>query len=427
MVALVSRTRTSIHFSPLVPSTEVDGASIVSVPLSLPDTSQVGGWGLPTAIVLLKTRVFGLSSEPFCPAITSNRVNSIRYFIVLVNQVAVKGGGQNGNFGLYLGVSYPTYFVLNIYNANNHSTSPTGRAPVVAAKKVNYEKYVDPSGEFTGQELKYGFWYVRHRLLLYRILVGTLMALAAGTAFFSLFALGKYLIFGLQESAEVDRGLTSFENYTVLNSRFAAKPLEVLSTAVYSGGVGKYDLVADVVNSNPRFLVTFDYYFSFNGTKTPSQTTTLLPRENRPVAYLGLSADTYPDSAVLTIDNIAWKRLSNREFLDPETWQRERLNFLVSNFEFIPQFDESGANAEIIRFTLTNQSAYSYKTARFYVGLYLDQNLVGLLPLSLDNFTSLASKNIDLRSFGSNLSVNEVKIFPLVNVYDDAVYLPPEK
>lgn len=317
--------------------------------------------------------------------------------------------------------------MLNIYNANNHSEPPSTGHPPELYKKGVYEKYDDPSGDFTGQELKYSFWYVRHRLLIHRIVIIFLIVLSAGTGLYSLFQLGTYVLFGLGQSSAVDQSLTSFENYTLSQPRFAPQPLQVVATNVFSGGVGKYDLVADVVNPNPRFRVSFEYYFSYNDAKTVLQTTTLLPGEHRPVASLGLMGEVYPTNATLVIQNIAWQRLSNHDYLDPTAWQNERLNFLVSNFEFAPQLDGSSANAETIRFTLTNQSAYSYKVAKFYVGLYLDQNLVGVLPLTIDAFKSSASKQIDLRSFGANFEVNDVKVFPLINVYDDSVYLPPEK
>lgn len=318
--------------------------------------------------------------------------------------------------------------VLNIYNANNHSASslPSEGARMLS-KKPQYEKYADPTGEFTGQEMKYSFWYVRHRLFLHRLLIGVLIAVAAGTALFSLYSLGTYLIFGLQKSSEVDQGLTTFTNYTELQKRFAPESLQVLSTTLFSGGVGKYDMVAEVANPNSRFVVRFDYYFTYSGGQTAKQTTTFLPGEERPVAVLGVSGDVFPSNASLVIENIAWQRLSNHDYLDPAAFQSERLNFIVSNFEFLSDFDPAGANASTVHFLLTNQSAYSYKSARFYVGLYLDQSLVGVLPLTLDGFKAGESRLVDLRSFGSNLNVSNVKIFPLVNVYDQSLYLPPER
>ncbi len=318
--------------------------------------------------------------------------------------------------------------MLNIYNANNHETTSEVGRPLALQKKADYQKYTDPTGEFSGQELKYSFWYVRHRLALYKIIIGALLAVSAVTALYSLFQLGNYLIFGLQESSAVDKGLTSFENYAAMQDRFAPQPIQVIDTAVFPGGSGKYDFVAEASNPNSNFVVTFEYYFTYNSNqKTPSETTTLLAGESRPIPYLGLEADGYPSSAAIVIERIAWKRLSGHEYLDPAAFQSTRLNFLVSNFVFISGTDGAVANADSIQFSLTNQSAYSYKSARFYVGLYLDQNLVGIAPLTIDAFKSLETKQVDLRSFGANLTVTDVRIFPLINTYDAEVYLPPDR
>ncbi len=318
--------------------------------------------------------------------------------------------------------------MLNIYNANNHDQTPLVGGTVELNKKPNYQKYTDPTGEFSGQELKYSFWYVRHRLVLYKAAIGVLLALAVGTALYSLFQLGTYLIFGLQESAAVDRGLTTFENYTAIQDRFAPKPIQILGTTVYAGSGSKYDFVAEASNPNSQFIVTFEYHFTYNSNQqTPSQTTTLLAGEARPLPFLGLETSGYPSTAAIVIEHIAWKRLSNHEYLDPAAFQSTRLNFLVSNFVFTPASDGVVANADSIRFSLTNQSAYSYKSAQFYVGLYLDQNLVGILPLTIDAFKSLETKQVDLRSFGSNVNVTDVRVFPVINTYDPSVYLPPDR
>lgn len=64
MVILVSRTTISIHFSPFSRHSQ---DSIVSVPLSRPDASQIGGWVLPTIFVLTTLRRKRCSDFPHQP------------------------------------------------------------------------------------------------------------------------------------------------------------------------------------------------------------------------------------------------------------------------------------------------------------------------------------------------------------------------
>jgi len=318
--------------------------------------------------------------------------------------------------------------MLNLYNANNHS-APLPSTPSGAPKngKKNFERYESPGGEFTGKELRAGFWYVKHRLLLYRLLVWGLLAFAAINWGFSLWRWGDYLIFGLSADRKLEQNLSRFFDYTVIHEHYSPQPLQVLGTQVLNGGVDKYDAVAEVANGNSRWLARFDYFFSVGGENTPKQSGWVLPGEEKPLVFLGLKSASYPGDAVLVLENISWSRVSNHSVPDTKRWQEERLNFSTSDFSFTRPETAEGISAHAVRFKLANNSPYGYVQPKFYVGLFLDQSMVGILPLELDSLRSLEIKNIDLRSFAQNLSVNDVKIFPLINPYDPAAYLPPEK
>jgi len=57
--------------------------------------------------------------------------------------------------------------MLNIFTPNNHNGD--GKVAEVVngsgkEKKVNYQTYVDPTGELDSKKLGWGIWYVEHRL-----------------------------------------------------------------------------------------------------------------------------------------------------------------------------------------------------------------------------------------------------------------------
>lgn len=81
MIAFVYRTKTSIHFSRF---SRLGRDSIVSVALSLPGTSRIGGWALPT-IIFLGVRTF-LPSECVGGAIVCIRkdAHSVAIFYLFV-------------------------------------------------------------------------------------------------------------------------------------------------------------------------------------------------------------------------------------------------------------------------------------------------------------------------------------------------------
>ncbi len=328
--------------------------------------------------------------------------------------------------------------MLNIYNPNNHEGDKTAdlvstkggsvldgkngtpNVQAASAGKKSFTKYKDPTQEFTSQELKWSFWYMRYKALLYKIVLAVLFTINAGLVVFNVSSWGTYLL-GIPNHQRVIQSLTASVNYTGIHAHFAALPIQVLNTQVFPSRANKYDVVAELVNPNSRFIVWFDYYYVVNGVKTPTQKTFLLPGETRFVANLGL-ADGVGGLPAIVLENIKNERIDNRKVADTASWQLYRLNFQVSDFVFSKSLAQEGDNADAVQFKLTNASPYNYKAVDFYVGLLQNGQMVGILPLHLDSIYSLEAKNIDIRSFVPNFNITEITVYPIINVYDDAVY-----
>jgi len=313
--------------------------------------------------------------------------------------------------------------MLNIFNPNNHDGSKMPpSAPVVHVGKTNFTKYEDPTQEFTSQELKWSFWYVKHKALLYKILVISLISIDSVFALFSVWRWGSYLL-GWQDFQRVEESLSASVNYIGIHPRYSAQPIQAVNTQIFSSRENKYDAVAELINPNNRFLARFNYYFVINGEKTPAQKTFLLPGESRLVAYLGIKNGAGGAPAVV-LENIEYERISAHKITDTISWQAYRLNFKVSDFVFLKSLAQEGVNTDAVQFKLTNASPYSYVASDFYVALLQNQQMVGILPLHLDSINSLETKNIDLRNFVSNLNITEIALYPIINVYDERVYAP---
>jgi len=320
--------------------------------------------------------------------------------------------------------------MLNIYNQKNGNGGQVG-AEMGELKNKNrkpdFVQYTDPTQELPAQEFKWGFWFVRNRLILYRVAVGVLIGLSVVFWAYVLVRGGSIALYSLEKGGQLDRDLSYFYDYSVIHSNYAARPLLITGTQVLPGGVGKYDLISEVSNPNERFFVSFDYHFVVGGVPTETKKTFLLPNETRLVASLGY-AGSYPSGAELVITNWQWKRISNHSIKDVEMWQVERLNFLVSDFSFTRSGEVvDGAAANVIKFNLNNASPYSYTQAPFQVNLYQGNALAGVLPLEISNFLSGEIRAVDLRSFVSGLSVTEIRVVPLINIYNNSIYLAPEK
>lgn len=328
--------------------------------------------------------------------------------------------------------------MLNIYNPNNHDGDKTAdlistkngssldgkngvpNVQVAPVGKANFAKYKDPTQEFTSGELKWSFWYMRYKAILYKIVLAVLFTINAVLVVFNVSKWGNYLL-GLADHQRVIQSLTASVNYTGIHAHFAASPVQIVNTQVFPSRGNKFDVVSEVVNPNSRFLVWFDYYFVVNGVKTPAQKNFLLPGESRLITNLGLE-DGAGGLPMLVLENIKNERIDNRKVADTASWQSYRLNFQVSDFVFSKSLAQEGDNADAIQFKLTNASPYSYKAVDFYVALLQNGQMVGILPLHLDSIGSLEVKNIDIRNFVPNFNITEIVVYPIINVYDDAVY-----
>jgi hypothetical protein len=322
--------------------------------------------------------------------------------------------------------------MVNFYNQQNRQNGDSAipASPLASAtakkKKVDIGKYTDPTGEFGTTEFKRAVWFAKNKLLLYRLVIIFLAAFSAITICFSLWKAFTILYFDLTAGRQMDAELSTSPNYAALHPRFAPAPIEILNSTVLPETGGKIGVWSELANPNARYIVYFDYYYDFGGVASAKQAGFLLPQETKPMVQLGIDTNVYPGSPNLMVENIRWERISAHTVPDTAAWQAERSSFSVENFVF--SFSgEQGLNASAIRFSLINNSAYGFRNPVFYVGLYNNGGLVGAMRFDLADFESLQRREIDLRNYTENLTVSEIKVFPIIDLYDNSVYLPPRR
>ncbi len=318
--------------------------------------------------------------------------------------------------------------MLNIYKQKNNDHSDDLIDPVLPVKrtKVDAGRFEDVTGEFTSSQFKRSLWFVTHKVLLYKITVGILVILSVVLWVFSLWNWGDYVINGIKADIALSNNLAGFPNYTGIHEHYSPAPVQIAGISAYAGGSKAYDLVAEISNPNKNFIVHFDYYFITGNQKTPAQKGFLLANENRPLVYFGFK-DGYPNGLNIIMENVIWKRVTAHTIVDAVAWQNDRLNFIVKDFSFAVPQTSDGITANVIKFNLTNNSAFGYRDGLFVVGLMQNNGLIGVMPLILKDFKSLETRSIDLRNFSDNLSISDVELFPLIDIYKQDVYLAPER
>ncbi|OGH88815.1 MAG: hypothetical protein A3J93_01860 [Candidatus Magasanikbacteria bacterium RIFOXYC2_FULL_42_28] len=290
---------------------------------------------------------------------------------------------------------------------------------------THFSKYEDPTGEFKEKEFERAMWYVKHKFTLRKWLFGIIIGVNILLWVPSLIHWVTYAVVGLRSDENLALQLSQFPDYTVLHEHYGAAPLQIGSPLGLPGGVGKYDLISTVTNPNARFRVAFDYFFAVDGTSTPAQSAVFMAGESRPLVFFGYESFS-PGVGDIIIQNVRWQRIDSHTIPDSITWQSERLNFSVSDLTFVPA-TYGQANAGVVQFSLTNNSAYGYTEPDFYVAFLQNNDLTGVSPLQISNFTAQSRRAVDIRTFADNISASEVVVYPLINLYNKSEYIVPAR
>ena len=295
----------------------------------------------------------------------------------------------------------------------------------MAKEQSKLERYEDVTGEFTSSELKWGEWYVRHKLMLRKIVIGVLFTWCVITVGYGLGYFIYYFSYGYFQdermAAQQLQELSSLKNIQVLAR---AEDLQIGNIETYTSISDKlYDFAARVKNPNDRWAAIVTYKFSFSGGETDVAQTVLLPGSQRPLAYFGFEANRYPANAKLTIVDIDWKKINAHAVEDVAGFVAERTKFPVENFEFTRASKSQGIPNHIVEFDIYNNSIYNYWDPGFYVELIKGNRTVGIIYFVAEEFRAGETKHVDLRSYIKNLEVSNIKVWSAVNVFDDSEYM----
>ncbi|HYE59911.1 MAG TPA: hypothetical protein VEA18_01880 [Candidatus Kapabacteria bacterium] len=285
-----------------------------------------------------------------------------------------------------------------------------------------FSRYVDPTGAVPNSELKMGEWYLRHKLLLERIRLIAVGTVAVTSMSYSIFAWGKYFVIDYGEDVRMMREQTEFPNYEALQSIYQADPLSIGNTTVTEIAPGRYDFITPIKNPNDRFMVALSYKYVFDGGETEITEDILLPQDDRPVVLFGKTFAGYPANARLSIENVRWQRIDPHRVPDVSAHIEPRLQFTAENVTF--RRGRTG-EAHSIGFDLTNASAYSYWQPVFYVDLLNEEQTVGLIYVMLEKFRAGETRRVDIQSVLPDLTVTDVRIHPVLNVFNPDVYMDP--
>ncbi len=286
--------------------------------------------------------------------------------------------------------------------------------------------YENPSADFSEGRLKFASWYVSHKLLLKKIFIGFLIGLNVIFWGYGLYGLVNHYFIEGPALDQALRELSRSADLAAIRARIEPQSFEIGTVSVLSGGKGKYDLSVKVSNPNPAWRAEFDYYFVADGQVQKTKQGFLLPNDEKFLINLGVESTARIRNANLEISNLRWQRVDAHEISDYETWSRERLNFVFENVKFSPAVITDSLTVSRVTFNAKNLSAYSFWDVGFYIFLYRGSSVATINYITLEEFISGQTRQVEVSWFEPLSAITQVKVVPEVNIFDPKIYMPVE-
>lgn len=276
--------------------------------------------------------------------------------------------------------------------------------------------------DISDTQLEAAIWYVKHKILLKRLVLGAIIAVDTLLVIFAVFGFGKDLAFLPKRRMEEFELLTARVSWSAARSDALPASLELGGVELLRVGEVA-DIVARVRNSNSQWYAQFDYTIGIGDQIENRTDGFLLPEAERI-----LLSTVRGQSGTLTfnVENIRWTRVNPREIPDFETWRDDRLRFETKNSKFLPAaISEGGKTVSRASFMLINNTAFGYQEPEFLVLLYKGSRLAAVQKVVLERFTAGQQREVEVSWFDNIGAVSNIEVVPVIDIFDPGVYLKP--
>lgn len=292
-------------------------------------------------------------------------------------------------------------------------------------QSLDLNKYNDRSG-LTVKKLNFGLWVASHKKQFILGVIGVLIGISAIFYGYAIYGYVDYMFFGGKREREAVEEIinapTVSEEQRIKN---LAKELEPSSVNSFINNA-KYDFLAQVNNPNDNFYASIDYCFVEGEKELACGNTFIFPSEKKYLMSLGLSLEHSPVNPKLNLKKVSWQRLNLHLYPDWKAFSAEHLNFKVSNVEF-KTAEASGISEklklDVLEFTITNNTAYSYWEVPLNIVLLSSKYPVGANRYIVKEFKSGETRKIKMTWADSLSRLDEALVAPEIQIMDDNVYM----
>ncbi|HCC23586.1 TPA: hypothetical protein DF272_05435 [Candidatus Falkowbacteria bacterium] len=276
-------------------------------------------------------------------------------------------------------------------------------------------EYTPTGTQLSADKLKFGYWFVKHRLMIRRIFILTLvgvdaiLVIAVLYGFLNLFLLSRATEQRME--LELSAPKLSYDTLWQINQPIA---LVVSGSGAFVNGAGKYDFWAEVENTNANWYAKeVKYHFEAGETVTATKIDYILPASVHYILDLGAETQAAPN-AVLVLEDVKWEKVADYEKLRDKI-----LNIEVLEPRFIPsgQSTLSGnTGVSRVEFKAKNSSAYNFWQIDFVVMLIRGNSAVFINKVPVRDFRSGQEKNISFNIYQNLSGTGEVRVLPAVDI-----------
>jgi hypothetical protein len=296
-------------------------------------------------------------------------------------------------------------------------------------KKVNLNRYKTDVEGISLDTLETGLWWAKNRRNLKIILIILLAAAGILSWGYTLFGFGNYLIFGMKADDEAMKLFVQTETGGKKYLDQAGPSRISLSQTGYIVNGDKYDLYVQAVNPNQRWLAAIDYCFKRGNGEKSCGHDFLLPGGKKYILSLAQTFSSIPSDLSFSMDNLTWKKVNNHIIADWNQYQKDRIDFSITNQQFIPAF--SNAISEKIAFnsltfTIRNNSAFSYWEVPLAIILTGNGRVVYLNRYPITDFLSHDTRDIKITWPGAIGEITGIGIAPDLNISEPGIYKQPQ-
>jgi hypothetical protein len=273
-------------------------------------------------------------------------------------------------------------------------------------------------GNISEKQLKFGYWFVTHKILLRNIFTIFLFAVNAVLWGYVLYSFYYTFVQNFNGYNQLKADLVS-DRFTNLQSVLAVtkpKAIQVESIDTLPSVDNKLDIVALVKNPNQSWAGKFKYNFTINSGRTETRNGFIFPGQEKFLYDLDVDA---VEVSNISITDVVWSRENNYQQI-----AATRDQFHFSDLKYIPAGTEDSVKVNRAAFVVTNDSNFNFYKPSFLVILRRAGQIVGFNNIILESFYSGKSINAESRWFEAMPEVDQVEVVSDVDYLNDSAYIP---